>query len=206
MILSPNVKIQLYSSARSTTFSGGGISWYILVQSESDPLRKGSGLLHSRAEVKNGNRLLPKYSSASVIMSICCVETIKICGIIEPQKIFWLCFGGRYTEGRNSLFFYYCLIFSINPTPLLHASCILVRKKLEKRLCLTGTRGHLVKTTKITRKKARKKPKHSSFWAFRLKSHRSDWIRTSGLLVPNLNLPWLRGIVLNFVVFNAQIL
>ncbi len=49
------------------------------------------------------------------------------------------------------------------PKSPLHASCILVRKKLEKRLCLTGTRGHLVNMSKITRKKVRKKSKHSSF-------------------------------------------
>ena len=62
------------------------------------------------------------------------------------------------------------LILCNNLTALLHASCILVRKKLEKRLCLTGTRGHslfpygkVVKMPKIPRKKARKKPKHSSF-------------------------------------------
>ena len=35
-----------------------------------------------------------------------------------------------------------------NPHTHLHASCILVRKKLEKWLCLTGTRGHLVIFTK----------------------------------------------------------
>lgn len=35
-----------------------------------------------------------------------------------------------------------------NPHTHLHTSCILVRKKLEKWLCLTGTRGHLVIFTK----------------------------------------------------------
>ena len=46
----------------------------------------------------------------------------------------------------------------------LHASCILVRKKLEKRLCLTGTRGHPVKTTKNTPKKGTKKAETLKFF------------------------------------------
>jgi len=64
-----------------------------------------------------------------------------------------------------------CLILCKNPTPLLHASCILVRKKLEKRLCLTGTRGHslfpygkVVKMPKNTPKKGTKKAETLKFF------------------------------------------
>ena len=46
---------------------------------------------------------------------------------------------------------------------LLH-SYILVRKKLEKRLCLTGTRGHFVNMTKITPKKGTKKAETLKFF------------------------------------------
>ena len=63
----------------------------------------------------------------------------------------------------ENYFSFFCTILCKNPFPLLYASCILVRKKLEKRLCLTGTRGLVVIMPKNTPKKARKKPKHSSF-------------------------------------------
>ena len=51
-----------------------------------------------------------------------------------------------------------------NLSPLLHASYILVRKKLEKRLCLTGTRGHPVIITKNTPKKGTKKAETLKFF------------------------------------------
>ena len=64
----------------------------------------------------------------------------------------------------KKLFSFFCSIPCKNPSSLLHASCILVRKKLEKRLCLTGTRGHPVKTTKITPKKGTKKAETLKFF------------------------------------------
>ena len=51
-----------------------------------------------------------------------------------------------------------------NPYTHLHASCILVRKKLEKRLCLTGTRGHPVILTKNTPKNGTKKAETLKFF------------------------------------------
>ena len=60
----------------------------------------------------------------------------------------------------ENYFSFFCTILCKNPTPLLHASCILVRKKLEKRLCLTGTRGHSLfpcgKVVNITKKHPKK--------------------------------------------------
>ena len=57
----------------------------------------------------------------------------------------------------ENYFSFFCTILCKNLDSLLHVSCILVRKKLEKRLCLTGTRGHPVIITKNTPKKGTKK-------------------------------------------------
>ena len=67
-------------------------------------------------------------------------------------------------RGEKTIFSFFCSIPCKNPFPLLHASCILVRKKLEKRLCLTGTRGHPVKTTKNHPKKGTKKAETLKFF------------------------------------------
>ena len=61
------------------------------------------------------------------------------------------------SKGIENYFSFFCLIPCKNLDSLLHAPCILVRKKLEKRLCLTGTRGHPVIITKNTPKKGTKK-------------------------------------------------
>ena len=64
----------------------------------------------------------------------------------------------------ENYFSFFCTILCKNPTPLLHAPCILVRKKLEKRLCLTGTRGHPVILTKKHMKKCTKKAETLKFF------------------------------------------
>ena len=68
-------------------------------------------------------------------------------------------------NGMKENYFSFCrLILCKNPSSLLHASCILVRKKLEKRLCLTETRGHPVIITKNTPKKDTKKAETLKFF------------------------------------------
>ena len=66
----------------------------------------------------------------------------------------------------ENYFSFCCLILCKNPSSLLHVSCILVRKKLEKWLCLTGTRGHLVNMTKITPKEGTKKAETLKFFEY----------------------------------------
>ena len=67
---------------------------------------------------------------------------------------------------KGTTFIYTLIIYSLckNPHTLLHASCILLRKKLEKRLCLTGTRGHPVIITKNPPKKGTKKAETLMFF------------------------------------------
>ena len=64
----------------------------------------------------------------------------------------------------ENYFSFFCTILCKNLDSLLHVSCILVRKKLEKRLCLTETRGHPVIITKNTPKKGTKKAETLKFF------------------------------------------